>query len=143
GEMQLLSEAIAPDCGIITHIGKKHIATLKDLSTVASETAKLFACRAPTKDKSESRWTLIPDDPYLAAHIESLPGTSHFWNRQSHILPHASFSASEPSARMPFHINFPDGTTYNGQTSSGYSYFIDLFNISSKAAWLLGAPAQA
>ena len=39
---------------------------------------------------------------------------------------------------MPYSVEFPDGNRYSGQITSGFYYFIDLLNITVKAAWLLG-----
>lgn len=139
GEMEFLNEIIAPDCGIVTHIGKKHIATLKDLPTVASEMAKLFKL-APKQKKG---WVLVPEDPHLTVHSRQLPEERYFWSKQSPSLPHASFSAAGAGAKMPYRLDFPGGKAYAGEISSGYAYFLDLINICTKAAWLLGVPADA
>ena len=40
-EMDILSEMICADYSIITHIGKKHIVTLRDLDTIAHEMLKI------------------------------------------------------------------------------------------------------
>ena len=138
-EMDVLSQIIAADCGIVTHIGKKHIATLGDLDTVAAEMLKSI----PLK----KRWAIIPKDPHLLPLLKQLPAEErakcHFWNDPASALPHASFISEERGAKMPYRIDFPDGKQHFGQITSGFYYFLDLINITVKAAWLLGVPAEA
>lgn len=136
-EMDSLSQAIGADFGIITHIGKKHLSTLGDLDTVAAELVKII------KQLPATQWAIIPKDPHLLPHIDQIPAGCHFWTIPSPCLPHAYFSSGETEAKMPYHIDFPDGRHHFGQITSGFYYFLDLINITSKAAWLLGAPSEA
>ena len=52
--MDNFSDIIAPNACIVTHIGKKHMATLGDISTAASEMLKI--CQQPHTDE----WVIVP-----------------------------------------------------------------------------------
>lgn len=136
-EMDRLIAMIIPDHIILTHIGKKHLATLGDLETVATEMAKL-----PLSLSSES-WALLPRNQFLEPALRTLKATPHFWNDYQQGLPQAITLSTEYNAQMPYCINFPDGTTYVNRTTFGFYYFLDLLNITIKAAWLLGIPAES
>lgn len=136
-EMDRLAEMIQPDHVIITHIGKKHIATLGDLRTVASEFLKL-AIHVPIDN-----WVLLPNNPILQAYLSHLQSKTYFWNEPTLTLPHANTLTSEHGARMPYQIDFPDGSHYASQASFGFYYFMDLLNITTKAAWLLGVSSES
>ncbi len=136
-EMQALAETIAPDCGIMTHIGKKHIDTLGDLQTAATEMIQLFLHPRTTE------WVILPDDPLLHTHLPFLKAKCHLWNNQTPQLPHARSLSTEHSSKMPYQVDFPDGRRHSGQTTTGFYYFLDLINITVKAAWLLGIPSEA
>lgn len=133
-EMDALTLMIDADFSIVTHIGKKHLATLGNLETVASEMAKTLS--------SKTQWAVLPDDPHLLAHLKQLPEV-HFWTKHSSHLPHACFITEEQGTIMPYQVTFPDGKRYFGQISSGFYYFLDLINITAKAAWLLKSPSEA
>jgi alanine racemase len=138
GEMAVLADLIAPQACILTHIGKKHIATLGDLKTVASEMAKI--CQHPRT----TEWTLLPHNPLILSHIASIHSPHFFWNLDSHhpALPKAKSLSLEHSSLMPYTVEFPDGNRYSGQINCGFYYILDLLNITSKAAWLLGIPSE-
>lgn len=136
-EMERLVQMIQPDHAIITHIGKKHVATLGNLNTTASEFMKLPAAL------SKDQWVILPNSPLLHDYILSLKAKPYIWNTKIPELPHAKTINAEHSIRMPYHIEFPDGTSYVNQTTFGFSYFLDLLNISIKAAWLLGISSEA
>lgn len=131
-EMDRLADMIAPDCAIITHVGKKHIATLGDLRTIGGELAKL-AIRVPM-----TSWVIIPNSSMLQPDLSSLQAKTYFWNEPTLTLPHSTTTTIKHGARMPYRIDFPDGTEYTSHASFGFFYFLDLLNISVKAAWLLG-----
>lgn len=132
-EMDALAGMIAPVCGILTHVGKKHMATLGDRGTIASELVKLF------KDTAE--WVVVPKDVHLQPHLGNLKAPHHFWNDAGGRLPHARFMTQEHSSTMPYKVEFPDGNNFCGLIHSGFYYFLDLVNITTKAAWLLGVPS--
>lgn len=137
-EMDHLSKIIGAHDGIITHIGKKHLATLGDLSTVASEMLKIFAT------PQQQQWAILPKDPHLSDVSRRLTGRDiHFWTDPSSSLPHAVFTANERGVKMPYRVDFPDGKYHHGHITSGFYYFLDLINITSKAAWLLGASSES
>lgn len=134
-EMDILTEIIAPDACILTHIGKKHLVTLGNIATAASEMIKVCM------HERTSEWVLLPNDLHLHLHLPKIKASYHFWNEFSSNLPHAKSLALEHNSNMPFSVEFPDGTRYGGQATCGYYYFIDLLNITIKAAWLLGIPS--
>ncbi len=133
-EMDALAATIAPNCGILTHIGKKHSATLGELPEAATEMMKLFL--------KPLEWVILPNDPLLEPHLNHLKAESHFWNKPISHLPHARSLTKEHSSKMPYQVDFPDGSHYSGQTTEGFYYFLDLINITVKAAWLLGISAD-
>ncbi|MBA3816776.1 MAG: bifunctional UDP-N-acetylmuramoyl-tripeptide:D-alanyl-D-alanine ligase/alanine racemase [Parachlamydiaceae bacterium] len=137
GEMDNLSEMIGADYGIVTHIGKKHIATLETLENTALETIKLL--NFPKKKK----WAILPENSHIQPHLESLAEECHFWNVDCLKKPHASFVTQGPGSQMPYHVNFPDGYIHRGEINCGFYYFLDLINITVKAAWLLGISSDA
>lgn len=136
-EMDHLIKMIDPDSAILTHIGKKHLATLGDIKTTAHEMAKLLI-HVP-----EDQWVMIPNDPLLLPHFPSLKSKHYFWNASTPELPHACSLSTEHSAKMPYRIDFPDGTHYVAQASFGFYYFLDLINIAVKVAWKLGVSSDA
>jgi alanine racemase/UDP-N-acetylmuramoyl-tripeptide--D-alanyl-D-alanine ligase len=66
----------------------------------------------------------------------------YFWDEENAALPNAKSLSNELSLKIPYRIDFPDGNHYYGQITSGYYYFLDLINITVKAAWLLGIPSK-
>lgn len=136
-EMDALANMIAPDFAILTHVGKKHITLLGDLETTTSEIVKLLLCVPQTN------WVLAPNTQLLQPHFPLLQATPYFWNELTNHLPHAKLLTSDHSAKMPYEIEFPDGTHFAADTSHGYYYFLDLINITIKAAWLLGISSDA
>lgn len=137
GEMESLASMIKPDAVIITHIGKKHLATLGDLATAANETLKILSSH-PKKS-----WAILPrgiePDPLSSDNIDNI----YFWNENTPRLPHAYFTSDEKGSALPYRIDFPDGTCHLGKITSGFYYFLDLINITTKAAWLLNAPSAS
>lgn len=136
-EMEILADMINPDYAILTHIGKKHLTTLGDIKTTAAETVKMLF------RPSRERWVMLPNHPLLRPYAEQIHASSHFWNEFSNELPHARFTSNEQGSKMPYVVDFPDGTQHMGQITFGFYYFLDLVNITSKAAWLLGASSTA
>lgn len=132
GEMERLAKMIKPDHMILTHIGKKHLATLGDLKTVAAEMIKIG------QYIPKEHWTLLPETPLLHPHTSKMKAAANIWNERSFLLPHAFALSTENVARMPYRLDFPDGTQYLSQATFGFYYFLDLINIAVKAAWLMG-----
>lgn len=135
GEMARLSKLIQPDHIVLTHIGKKHLATLGSLKIVATEMSKL-ALKIPL-----GNWILVPDDILLhplLAHEEVV-----YWHRKYSELPHATTNEGKQSLLMPYKIEFPDRQCYYNNATTGFYYFLDFLNITVKAAWLLGVRSQA
>ena len=131
-EMDTLNEMICAEYAILTHIGKKHLATLDNLETITAETLKLLLL--PPKKK----WVVLPKDPLILSQITLADSSFYFWTDFIPSLPHASFISDERASKMPYTVVFPDGYSHFGQITSGFYYFLDLINITSKAAWLLG-----
>lgn len=136
-EMDTLSHMIGANFGLITHIGKKHISTLGDLDTVASEMLKIF------HSSPDKQWGIIPKNPHLLSLLNTIKTDCYFWDEESTMLPHASFTSQERTAKMPYQIIFPGGKPYFGQITSGFYYFLDLINMTVKAASLLGIAPDA
>ena len=135
-EMDIHKTMIAPDYGILTHIGKKHMNTLGDLSTIAGEMIKLM--QHPPKD----HWVIVPNDPLLNPFLSQVSAHCHFWTEENSTLPHAFFNHAERSDKMAYRVNFPDGNSHLGHITTGFYYFLDLINITTKAAWLLGVTSD-
>lgn len=136
-EMDRLAAMIEPDAVIVTHIGKKHAATLGPIHTTAAETLKLAA------NLPSGKWALLPNIPLIQPYLTQLAAAPKFWNEAALHLPHAAAIANEQGSFLPYRLTFPDGTEYTNQAQTGFYYFLDLINIASKAAWLLGIPSQA
>jgi Alanine racemase len=86
---------------------------------------------------------IVPNDPHLHDCLGKTNAICHFWNDRSQDLPHATFTSEERGSKMPYHVVFPDGKHHYGQITSGFYYFLDLINITVKAAWLSGIPSDA
>ena len=136
-EMDALNEMISAEYAIITHIGKKHLATLNNLETLTSETLKLL--RLPPKKS----WVILPKEPHILSQIPPSDSKFYFWTEPTPDLPHTSFISNERLAKMSYKVVFPNGYIHLGQITSGFYYFLDLINITVKAAWLLGVSAES
>lgn len=135
-EMEALVTMIEPDHAILTSIGKKHLATLGNLETITAELIKMFLCIDP------ENWVLLPKDEKIFPFISQIKAHKYFWDLPENETPHAKTLTTELSSKIPYRVDFPDGTQYLGQVTSGFYYFLDLINISAKAAWLLGATSE-
>jgi alanine racemase/UDP-N-acetylmuramoyl-tripeptide--D-alanyl-D-alanine ligase len=136
-EMDRLAAMIEPDAVIVTHIGKKHLATLGNIQTTAAEMFKLVAVIPKEK------WALLPNAPIVQPHLSQLSAVINFWNEEAAHLPHATTVANEHGSHMPYRLQFPDGSSYTSKTGFGFYYFLDLINITAKAAWLIGVSSEA
>lgn len=135
-EMDSLADLIHPDFTLLTPIGKKHLATLDDFPTLIHEMSKFIHSTSP------KGWSLIPSQPPMALNPSSVPFQLNFWDLPHPDLPHiySQTIAGQPS--NSYQLIFPDGSTYEGIVSSGYSYFFNLINMSVKAAWKLGISSE-
>lgn len=131
GEMEILSDIISPDYAVLTHIGKKHLTTLGNLSTTASEMIKMLTKISP------ENWVLIPNDPLLTPLLELVKAKKIYWNENNPNLPYVTSPGTQK-----YQINFPNGDTHEGKMPFGFSYFLDLLNLSIKPAWLIGVPSS-
>jgi len=136
-EMDILADMIAPDYCIVTPIGKKHVATLGDLHTIISEKLKLAI------HPSAKEWVMIPRNALLQPYLKQLSQPCVFWNEKNDHLPHASGVMADHSCIMPYTVDFPNGSSYEGRATSGFYYCLDLLNITIKAAWMLGVSSDA
>ncbi len=136
-EMDRLANMIGPDAVIVTHIGKKHMATLGNQSTIAAETIKL-ALSVPADN-----WVILPQDPILEPFNSQLQAKVHHWNVNTKQLPHAIPLTASHGSRFPYKIVFPNGQEFTNQATFGFYYFLDLINITTKTAWLLGVSSEA
>jgi alanine racemase/UDP-N-acetylmuramoyl-tripeptide--D-alanyl-D-alanine ligase len=128
-EMEALVNMIQPNYTLLTPIGKKHLATLQDLSTLTEETLKLI------KATPSQGWSLLPHDAQVEKHLSQLSCPFYFWNEPTSQLPHATPLVSAPLSQ--YSINFPDSATFQGHIKTGHAYFLNLLNMAIKAAWLL------
>lgn len=139
GEMDALTQMIGADYGIVTHIGKKHSITLGDLATASQEIFKLF------RGLPKEHWIIAPEVPCVIPVIEQIGSAHHFWTNKAGIypLPHATFVSQEHGSEMHYAVDFPDGKKHYGTITSGFYYFMDLINITAKAAWLFGIDSDS
>lgn len=133
-EMDILTDLIRPDYTILTPVGKKHLATLNDLPTLMEETLKLI------KATPHQGWSLLPRDPLLDRHLPSVSSSCFFWNEPHPLLPHATPASSKPLSS--YEILFPDHPPYQREITAGYAYMLNLINMATKAAWLMGIPPK-
>ncbi|MGK5593998.1 MAG: alanine racemase [Parachlamydiaceae bacterium] len=124
GEMGRLKSMIRPQGGLITHIGNKHLATLGSIENSAYEIASLFL---------HSSWTFLPSSMSFTSY---LPNPHYCWDEPHTELPHAT--AFKEKSTYSYLISFPDGTSFKGGITGGFSYFADLLNMAIKVAWKLG-----
>lgn len=136
GEMDRLANLILPNGSILTHLGKKHLATMGDMQNLTSEILKLIT-------KSEQEWTLVPKAPLMLPYLEKITQQTYFWNLDSPNLPHANSLSEHFSSTMKYELKFPDNSLHEGCVTAGFYYFMDLLNISIKAAWILGIPPDS
>lgn len=134
GEMSTLEKIIAPHFGVLTHIGKKHLSTMGDIQKSVQEFCKLFS------NIKNPSWILLPTDPYLRAISSNFSADVSYWPDKSNLLPHASYEGESIDSKYVIH--FPDGSSYSNTIHNGHHYFVDLLNITIKAAWNLGATSK-
>lgn len=129
-EMDVLADLIQPDYTILTPIGNKHLDTLQDISTIINEIIKL------TKVTPPQGWTLLPHDSHLEKYYPQFSCPHFFWNEFHTNLPHATILSLAPIPT--YQISFPDNATHQGNIETGYAYFLNLLNMTTKAAWMMG-----
>lgn len=135
-EMDRLAEIISPDGSILTHLGKKHLMNFGNQQSLTAEIVKMLI------RLSKEKWVLMPQTALLEKHVPNIAAQSYFWNVLTPQLPH-SFSLSKYySSSMDYCIKYPDEQYFEGVATSGFHYFMDLVNISIKAAWILGVSSK-
>lgn len=135
-EMEVLADLINPANTVLTHMGRKHLTTLVNMETIAAECAHFLRLNA------KAGWVLLPDDALLAPHSHQITGRKYFWNSPSSDLPHAYAEPITGATKVQYKVDFPDGATHQGNITSGFYYSIDLINMTSKAAWLMGVSSE-
>lgn len=136
GEMDALADLIIPDCSILTHVGRKHLATLGSLETIASELLKL------AKSTSPNGWAVLPQNPMTLAHLDEIKTKKLFWNIPCSDLPYALCTSEAKTHHAAHTITFPDGAKEVISPLLGHDYFVDLINLAIKPAWLLGISSE-
>lgn len=136
GEMKKLRHMIAPQHVILTHVGRKHLEGLVSLENTAAEMMQLMSVNTPVD------WTLMPETPELKPHLNALKSTQYFWDSPLQFLPHAIKNPNDPK-QEEYVLEFPNGNRFQGVIRTGHTYFLDLINITIKAAWLLGATQES
>lgn len=131
-EMDHLTEMIQPNCAILTHLGKRHLPAFGSIELVTKEITKLI------QNISSTGWILVPQSLPLLPLLKHIQAKCYFWDQKYAELPHASLLTTHSHPLMDYKIEFPDGQEFVSQISSGFYYFLDLLNITIKAAWLLG-----
>ncbi len=135
-EMDKLSSMIKPDYGIISPIGVKHIDTLSEIEVLSEELSKLL------RQSDRIQWGLIPNEVHLQQDKIDWPFELECWDLATPHLPHAGRLDGPRELSLPFEIRFPNALPYRGRISSGFYYYIDLLNMTVKAAWKLGVPVD-
>jgi alanine racemase/UDP-N-acetylmuramoyl-tripeptide--D-alanyl-D-alanine ligase len=136
GEMDNLVDLIQPHYTLLTPIGKKHLPTLEDLSTITQELTKLVFATP------ERGWSLIPSQSIHEPDLKSIRSPFYFWDQEQNHLPHADMIDCPFMTPAIYRMTFPNQNTYMGTIKLGYSYFLNLMNMAVKAAWLMGISAE-
>lgn len=136
-EMDRLVKMVKPDYGIITQIGVKHVETLPEPALLVKELSKFF------HQSDRMQWALLPQSAWTAPLKERLNNDTHFWNERSEGYPHADRVERPRELSLPYEIHFPHHNPYQGNISSGFSYYVDLLNMTIKTAWKLGVPRDS
>lgn len=123
-EMDRLSFMIKPDAILLTHFGKKHETTLGNLKSSANEMMKMA--------DSLKDWALIPNSLELNPYKKMIK-RCFFWNEEDFELPFAHHKKCEKTKYL---LKFPDGSSFEGAITAGFNYFLDLINMTVKAAFL-------
>ncbi len=135
GEMERLVKMARPNYAIVTHIGKKGRCGVASPEELGGEIAYLL------QGVQKEAWVLVPHTPFLPN--QKIAASIHYWNEHTPTLPNAVALEHTNSLSLPYRIDFPGYPSYHDHATFGFSYFLNLLNISIKAAWLLGASAKA
>ena len=128
--MDILVDLIQPDYTILTPIGKKHLATLQDIQTLVEEIVKLIKATPP------HGWSLLLRDHHIEKYCSHFSCHYFFWNEAYPELPHATL-LPYPLYHLPNFFSRRDCLSRKHPTWPT-AYFLNLFNIATKAAWLIG-----
>lgn len=135
-EMEFIADMLTPDFGIITPIGKKHIDRLENIPSLIKELLKLF------QTSRRLKWLSLPNNQELTPFFNDLAPHLHFWNQKEPKTPFAESLTKNYALSMPYQITFPDQFSYQGHITSGFHYYLDLLNMTVKAAFQLGVPRE-
>lgn len=135
-EMDFLVDMVRPNHTILTPFGKKHMASLKEVSVIAEEMMKLILAT------SQNGWSLIPNDPLLQSYSQKQVSATYYWNEAQATLPNASKINHEFVIPAPYQVLFPNQEKLQGYIRNGYAYFLNLINMATKAAWLAGISSK-
>ena len=135
-EMNHLAAMILPDGCILTHLGKKHLATLGNQQNMAAEIVKLLI------DSSSENWVLMPHTNLIQKYLGEIKAQQFFWNVEDIGIPHAFPLSQHYNSSLDYCIKFPDKNYYEGVATAGFYYYMDLLNITVKAAWILGITSE-
>lgn len=136
-EMDYLVDIIQPDYTLLTPIGKKHLVTLEDMSTLVEEIMKMILATPA------NGWSLLPTHSLLNESLLSAKCPYYFWDQSYQELPNAFTTLNEPQIPFPYQISFPNQKPFQGSIKTGYSYFVHLLNMAIKSAWLLGISSKS
>ena len=90
----------------------------------------------------EKGWALLPDNQLTRPYLHSILSEVIFWNGINPRLPHAETLQHTWGTEMDFRLSFPDNNKYDGKAEFGFYYYLDLINITVKAAWKLGLSSE-
>ena len=135
-EIDKLINLCRPDYTLVTPLGKKDNTNFGTLKNIEDEIIKFVAA---TKDDC---WSLIPN---LEDFKDSWPNAKfklYFWTDEQKNLPHAFSEGKSAHPSPDYQINFPDGKIFHGKSFRGTSYYLNLINMTIKAAYLLGVEGE-
>jgi len=136
-EMDALVDMIEPTHVILTSVAEKHLDSLNTFEKVIEETAKLLQPVPP------NHWALISSHTPLTPYLQTFAGTLIYWDLPNSTLAHASSLKQQTQKKIPYKVQFSDQSIFQGEITQGYYYFLDLVNMASKAAQLLGISSEA
>lgn len=137
GETALLAKMIQPTHLVITQLARRYSTSLNDPDRFIKELSLFLPQISPRG------WIVHPAHPSLDSYLKGISCSSFKWSTPyPDKLPHAIPLVKECGDRLSYSLQFPDQRVHCF-TVEGFSYFLDLINISSKVAWLLGATSES
>jgi alanine racemase len=134
GEMDLLQEIAAPDCGILVNVGVAHFAAFGSREAIAREKMKLFA------DIGADGWVLLPmSEPLIAAPAARL-ACEVFEVGQGGEQPIALKTLSLAEDGQLVELRDPLGRTARARIRTSSTELIADLRFAAAAAYKLGVP---